>query len=121
MCLKQLDQFHIRKQNGKYYGWKIFHKNGKHLSGRFFNTSHIYLVNQWIHDRRRARIITYGLSYVPGFHIYTSKKEAKLSIFKQYETVRKVEFREVVQLGKEYAAKVVVAKQMKILPVKYSK
>ena len=123
MCLDRLDDYEVKQD----YGWKMFYlEEGDEL----FSTNYgdkPYKTNKWHHEKeyrdkahkKRKYLLTEcppEEKYRYGFHIYLKKKDAKELQWFPSEAIQKVRFRNVVAKGWEAEAKVIVAKEMLIVP-----
>ena len=105
-----------------YIGYKIFSQNiNNTLSNVSANAIYtIFKTNKWIPDINKYILYTDETSekYMTGFHLYASKQAAneyaKLLYF-ALDEVWKVEFRDVVAVGKQNGRKVIVARKIKLI------
>lgn len=124
MCLdfRAKKRFKYNKENGYFVGWKKFtlgDSAGLHFTNQGIETR--VPVNRWIHEKdyRRCKdikTIEYGKNkqYRTGFHIFV---DIPSNIYYTIE-LRKVYFRDITTHGYEAMERVVVAKEMFILPVR---
>ena len=122
MCLTILDDYEVKQD----YGWKVFWKKEGKLCADLF--PHLpYPVNRWIKEkdyralsgrREYIRFPNTSIRYPMGFHIFLKKKDARGWKNWWNERIRKVKFRKIVAKGWQRGMKVIVAKEMLIIPEK---
>ena len=119
MCLSYLGDYrHINLDKG--VGWKFFKINEK---GKL-KTPYLlfeFPINRWVKDKA-VKKIKFGLrrdqTYPAGFHIYLTKKDADDMSFCRGTIVKKVKYRNVVAKGYQGKHKVIVAREMLVIPNK---
>jgi hypothetical protein len=123
MCL---DSFKTRNNTCDVgYGWKIFNER-KNRQIRFRYRKHegnfIVPINKWLKIKSKSYIDSWGGKYHTGFHIYTDYNEAKKIFsfisFDKNCIIRKVAFKGVYAIGRDSGVKVIVAREMFVLPKK---
>jgi hypothetical protein len=130
MCLacrkRKNELIPIQKENGYYVGWKIFRKVKKCLEFRFMISPNNIPVKTWLNEKTyRDSTLNYISfaqrtgSYKKGFHIYTTKEEARCKAREYYssslifrDTIKKVYFKQITAQGYQGDVPVIVAKQM---------
>lgn len=102
-----------------YIGYKIFSLN---INNALCNVSEhamhtIFKTKNWITDINKFMLYTDETSekYMTGFHLYTNKYNAKATSIVWIDQVWKVEFRDVVAVGKQLGRKVIVARKIKLI------
>ena len=109
----------------------FYNINGK-LYGEHFNHYKRRPINRWLNsddyleDKELLRLMcrTSHEIYPLGWHIFLRKKDAKRwredspEPYRKDLVIRKVLFKEVVAKGEQIRCRVVVAKKIKILPLK---
>lgn len=116
MCLDTVDK-EVKKTKG--YGWKVFRRNEDGgLTPCYYDRNKTgFTLNEWIKDKARGRIIAEGGGkYEKGFHIYDTRREARLSRHRG-ASIKKVLYDNVVATGVQCDDRVIVARKMKILEV----
>jgi hypothetical protein len=124
MCLdfKAKKKFKYTKENGYFVGWKVFYLSDS--LGLYFahqGRDSKVPVNKWLNEKDYRRYKTlktlhyynFRSHYRIGFHIYLNPQEPRYG-----EECRKIYFRQPVAHGYELEDKVVVAKEIFILPVR---
>jgi hypothetical protein len=113
MCLDRLEAFPT-----KGYGWKAFDKDSDgNLSGLY--TYYEFPVNRWLDANANGISTTLQANhsihtYKSGFHIYSSRESARAT----GGTVRKVKFKNVITTGMQCGHRVIVAKNVLVIPSK---
>jgi hypothetical protein len=131
MCLATLDSKEdtIKKYGKEGYGWKLFRKGEKgKLYGIIYHDIYKFAPYK-IGKRYRADTdvvikTSHKESYRSGFHLYTTRREARWNCWKGYQTVRKVKWSSPIASGTQrfpIGGKTIVAKHMTILPLKEKK
>lgn len=134
MCLEYIGDFKIKTN----IGYKVFIEKGNNgkLYGDYRNRGDIRPINRWLNeydfrDHKWVAVIKTcnDRSYNVGWHIFLTKKDAKQWASGSNKpgkvkcSIRKVKFKDIVAIGYQRTCgfdsfKVVVAKQMLILPEK---
>ena len=120
MCLSKVDKELPRCKRGK--GWKVFEKTEGGITSEYSYDGNPTLEdNKWYRSTDGvAGGFLLGESYETGFHVYTRKRDAEdhVETFKTWYSLelRKVAYRNVCASGYQKDYRVVVAKNMKILP-----
>ena len=114
MCLDTVDK-EIKKTKG--FGWKVFDKENGELCASIQNSGP-YPIGKWIEDEREGTLC-FG-TYPTGFHIWVTEAGATPWYHPPWNTLRKVEFADVVATGRQgYTRRashvVIVARKIKIL------
>lgn len=123
MCLDRISKkrFKIKKENGKYVGWKIFdHDCSYHLHFRHQGNMRRVPVGKWLDEEdyreypEKSRIFISGNAYYnTGFHIYLDQPTWESS------SIRKVYFKNIIVNGMEGTkCRVLVAKNIFVVPKK---
>lgn len=127
MCLNSISNkpFKPEKENGHNVGWKIFSMDDYYHIYPQFQSSKIFKINRWIHEKSMREgknefddiRASDNQLYEKGFHIYLSKEDAMKNNF-FHEKMRKVYYRKPVAYGYQAHKKVVVAKEIFILSIR---
>ena len=118
MCLKTVDK-ETKKGNG--VGYKVFDiDEWYHIFPQCQGDTR-YKYGIWCEDRNKEDIVLpEGSYYKAGYHIYTTYKDAE-QLSGWEETVRRVEYQDVVASGVQNGVSVIVARKMLIHTAKETK
>ncbi len=121
MCLSVVDEKPIVKEG---IGWKVFEKLEGELTNWYYGAYfYKFNINEWNTDKTRPIISTLYVNYPSGFHIHKTRKSARiqkgqLHVITPNYVIKKVKFRNVVATGYEGFNRVIVAREILILPDK---
>jgi hypothetical protein len=128
MCLYKVTKTRFNKKTREkvYIGYKVFDSWYNSLYNRLilgfmrrkYNGSSIVKLDKWLTSRKTTKIIANdGNRYVPGFHIYTKRKDAEdvHRIFTDSTTIVKVRYTGVLAKGFECDYAVTVARKMLVM------
>jgi len=123
MCLETIDKS-VRPRKGKdglYYGWKVYEEERGKLYGDCQCVGVIRPVCKWIRARLKRIYPRWdGGTYMSGFHIFVTRADAR-EWAEDGDKIRRVAFREYHVAGIQEDKRVVVAKEIMILPEKGDK
>lgn len=119
MCLSKITNRH-KKDEG--IGYKVFYKSHGKLYSELQNTNIASPINKWVKSTPKAIATSMGEHYIAGFHIFRTRKNASSWFLcgMEYE-LRRVEYRKIIVSGKQSELSVIVAKEIKIIPIKGDK
>ena len=117
MCLDRLKKIPIRGR----IGWKVFDKKTRlSFESPIYNDVR-YVVGRWYEaESNPIQTDCSPGKYLSGFHIYLNRDDAESASY-HATGIRRVQFSGILATGEDDVADVVVAKRMKILPLRRRK
>ncbi len=126
MCLDRLEKFPIRQtKKGEAWVWKVFCADGRNLRSLFCGSGGPIPRGEWLGEKsvrrmdstRNRRLFTEHNPcriYPYGFHYYLKEADARVECESWCggKVVKKVRVRNIVAMGIQHNARVLVAKEM---------
>jgi len=125
MCLYKFGKFNTRKK----IGFKIFNDENHYLSSYIRGSMKRLPVGKWLNEKDYRDKTDFNMKYLRtedkyenykfGWHIYYYKSDE--NYFSSWCVKRKVKFRKIVAKGYQDGKRIVVAKEIYIIPLKKMK
>ena len=116
MCLSKITNRHKKDEGIGYKAFAIAIDGNLHSECR--DTHTIRPINKWLKSKSKRLYTSLTREfYRSGFHIFRTKTEAyRWNMIT--DSIRKVKYRKVIVSGEQMNLSVIVAKEIKILPIK---
>lgn len=126
MCLQTISEKSPKKEG---IGYKVFSRN-RMMRGEDLLRGDCYVgarpIGVWLNAKKYANLPLPSLKYVRDWHIWATEKGAKAWVIRRSRwgskhrkslVVRKVEYKEAHTQGKQVGYKVIVAEEIRIIPI----